>query len=266
MPWLQRPDTIMYWYYEGDKGLPPLLMIHGLGAPPELSFFSLIPSLKKTYRLILPSMRGQGNNLREGKADPRSLFSIRYPEMVVEDLIALLDTLSIGSASVVGYSLGGTVALLLAALQPMRISKLVLLSAAVKINPGPMLTIATLLSRPGLLPHVPDEVPVWLRQIIRYYNEKYILMGEAEVMSVRQGFLDTWIESIKRNIKKVKAKTLIVHGAKDEIVPVDASLYIHQNIKNSVLHIIPNVTHGLHNENTNVSLQISQWIQHFLKE
>ncbi|MHA1861457.1 MAG: alpha/beta fold hydrolase, partial [Candidatus Ranarchaeia archaeon] len=121
-------------------------------------------------------------------------------------------------------------------------------------------------SRPGLLPHVPDEVPVWLRQIIRYYNEKYILMGEAEVMSVRQGFLDTWIESIKRNIKKVKAKTLIVHGAKDEIVPVDASLYIHQNIKNSVLHIIPNVTHGLHNENTNVSLQISQWIQHFLKE
>ncbi|MCX7789953.1 MAG: 2-succinyl-6-hydroxy-2,4-cyclohexadiene-1-carboxylate synthase [Chloroflexaceae bacterium] len=102
---------------------PPLLLLHGFtGSAEERA--GLIPALAPLRQVIAVDLPGHGR--APAPADP-SCYTM---ERTVADLLALLDHLGHAACDILGYSMGGRVALHLAATAPARVRALVLESAS----------------------------------------------------------------------------------------------------------------------------------------
>lgn len=102
-------------HYELIGSGPPLLCLAGL-ASDGASWGPLTPLLADRFRLILIDNRGCGRTRVDG--------SFTLPDMA-SDAAALLDHLGIGETDLLGHSLGGVLALMLAAREPGRIRRVV---------------------------------------------------------------------------------------------------------------------------------------------
>ncbi len=106
---------------------PPLLLLHGFTGS-AVEWHAQFPAFAAVRWVILPDLIGHGAS--EAPHDP-ARYTMEY---CVADLLAMLDQLGIERADVLGYSLGGRVALQLAAAAPERIQRLVLESASPGIS------------------------------------------------------------------------------------------------------------------------------------
>jgi pimeloyl-ACP methyl ester carboxylesterase len=112
-------------YYEIHGSGRPLVLLHGgLGA--GSMFGSNLLALAKGHQVILVDLQGHGRTADIDR--PMTL------EAMSDDIVALLAHLGIAQADVMGYSLGGGVALLTAVRHPEAVRKLVLVSTALRSN------------------------------------------------------------------------------------------------------------------------------------
>ena len=106
---------------------PPLLLLHGFTGS-GASWAPQLETFRHHFDVVAVDLIGHGRS--DAPAGPE-----RYRiESAVADLVALLDTLAIARAAVLGYSMGGRVALHLALAAPERLSALVLESASPGID------------------------------------------------------------------------------------------------------------------------------------
>ncbi len=105
---------------------PPLLLLHGFTGSAR-SLNELAGGLARTHRVIVPDLVGHG-----GSDAPLDLAPYRM-ERCVEQLCSLLDALETGPVGVLGYSMGGRVALSLLVRAPERIRSAMLVSASAGI-------------------------------------------------------------------------------------------------------------------------------------
>src|SRR5207302_6620074 len=112
-------------YYEIHGTGHPLILLHGgLGAI-EM-FGPNLPALAEGHRVIAVDLQGHGRT-----ADVDRPISV---ETMAEDIAALIKKLGLEKPDVVGYSLGGGVALLVAARHPELVRKLVAVSTPFRRN------------------------------------------------------------------------------------------------------------------------------------
>ncbi|HXW80623.1 MAG TPA: alpha/beta hydrolase [Acidimicrobiales bacterium] len=90
----------------GPPGSPALLLLHGWMATAALNWYGSLEFLGRSFSVVAPNLRGHG---RQGRGAPP--FSV---EACADDLAALINELSLGPAIVVGYSMGGAIAQMLA--------------------------------------------------------------------------------------------------------------------------------------------------------
>ncbi|MDB5446822.1 MAG: alpha/beta hydrolase fold protein [Phenylobacterium sp.] len=116
----------------GGEARTPILCLHGLTRSSR-DFEAVAPWIAGQGRRVLAAdIRGRG---RSGyAADPASYQPVTY----AADMVALLDTLEIAQAIVIGTSMGGLVAMMLAAIAPPK------LAGAVLNDVGPQLSAAGL--------------------------------------------------------------------------------------------------------------------------
>jgi pimeloyl-ACP methyl ester carboxylesterase len=107
-------------FYECVGNGPPLLLIHGLGSSGDDWAFQR-DDFSRGHTVILPDLRGSGRS-----AKPSHVYSIR---MFADDLWTLLDAIGIATTAVLGFSMGGAVAIEMALTQPARVSKLIVCNA-----------------------------------------------------------------------------------------------------------------------------------------
>lgn len=96
-------------YAEGPANGPPLVLLHG-GSARWQSFQNIIPALAASWHLVAPDLRGHG---RSGWVPNRYRL-----QDYVDDVIALLVGQVGEPAALFGHSLGGMVALMVAAQRP----------------------------------------------------------------------------------------------------------------------------------------------------
>ncbi len=129
-------DGVPIHYIERGSGPAAAALIHGfLGH--TYSFRYLIPELAKDRRVVAVDLKGSGYSSRPQKGD----YSLTEQARLV---IRLMDKLGIDRASFVGHSLGGEVAMRLAANWPERVEKLVL-AASVSGDRIPSLPVTPLI-------------------------------------------------------------------------------------------------------------------------
>ena len=110
-------------YYESHGAGRPLILLHGGLGSGEM-FGPILPALAERHRVIAPDLQGHGRT-----ADIDRPIDMR---LMADDIAALIVHLGLEKADVLGYSLGGGVAMFLASRYPDKVDKLVLVSANVR--------------------------------------------------------------------------------------------------------------------------------------
>jgi pimeloyl-ACP methyl ester carboxylesterase len=97
-------------YYEVHGAGPPLILLHGAMGTIDSCFANLLPRLAATRQVVAVELQGHGRT-----ADVHRPLSYRQ---MAADTVALMSTLGIDAADLVGYSNGGGVALQIALDRP----------------------------------------------------------------------------------------------------------------------------------------------------
>jgi pimeloyl-ACP methyl ester carboxylesterase len=202
----------------------PLLMIHGNGGSIE-SFKNNIPYFSKKYKVIVADSRSQGKS--KDMSDSLSF------EMMADDEAALLDVLHIDSAYVLGWSDGGINALLLALRHPEKVIKLA--STGANLWPDSTAIISSL----------------WEEEKITYDSSKNKHFATAEEKNDWKLFLLDWFQpNITLNdLHSINCSSLIIGGDHD-LIKIEHTVLIYQNIPHAYLWIVPNSGHGTLIEHT----------------
>lgn len=87
--------------YPGPKDAPTVVLLHGLGATGLLNWFTSVDALSRNYNVVTMDHRGHGRGIK-----PARRFRL---EDCADDVAVLIDELGIGSAILVGYSMGGPI-------------------------------------------------------------------------------------------------------------------------------------------------------------
>jgi pimeloyl-ACP methyl ester carboxylesterase len=110
----------LYYETHGDDDGRPLILLHGGLGSGEM-FGPILPALAANHRVIAVDLQGHGRT-----ADIDRPLDIR---LMADDIAALIDHLGLDRPDVMGYSLGGGVALHTAVRHPEHVGRLVIVSA-----------------------------------------------------------------------------------------------------------------------------------------
>lgn len=202
---------------EYGQGMP-LLMIHGNGGSIR-AFAHNIPYFAAKYRVIAADSRSQGKS-----KDPGSVLTF---EMMADDEAALLDTLHIKAAYVLGWSDGGIVALELAMRHPDKVIKLAATGANVQ---------------PDASAFAPGLWDGWKKQYDA--NKDKIWKTDAERNRWKLFMLDWTQPNIPFDaLHAIGCPCLIICGDHD-LISIEHTVKIFQNIPNAELWVVPSSGHA----------------------
>ena len=218
-------DIEMYYVVRGEG--EPLLLLHGgggIGANWDLIF----PSPPEGYKLIVPDLRGHGRT-----TNPSGQFTFKQ---IALDVFALLDRLGIQRFKAIGMSLGAKTLLHVATQQPERVESMVLVSG----TPYFPATARSIMA--SLTPETRNEAE-WkqMRQWHTQGDEQIVAIWK-QMSSLKDSYDD--VNFTRPYLSTIKARTLIVHGDRDPLYPVNLAIEMYEAIPNSYLWVIPNGGHG----------------------
>ncbi len=114
-------------FVDAAGGDPPLVMLHGLSANAHCFSGLLAAGLSPRHRVVAPDLRGRGQSSK-----PATGYTVADH---AGDVLALMDALRLERVMLAGHSFGGYVAIYLAAKYPQRVGKLIVIDAAITLNP-----------------------------------------------------------------------------------------------------------------------------------
>ena len=220
---------------------PAVLFIHSLGVGGAWLYDAQIAALKDRYRCVAPDCRGHGATSYNGT------FSL--PD-VAADHKAVLDSLGIDKAHIVGLSMGGPIALVLNARWPDVARSMVFADSFARLrNPQAvqdrvyatqeavaymsMREFGAQYAGDRLMPTTPIE------RLDELADEVAKCPPKAYVDTVREVFT----RDVSGELAKVKVPTLVLVGDQDEATPMAESEFIRDGIAGATLEVIPGAGH-----------------------
>jgi pimeloyl-ACP methyl ester carboxylesterase len=114
-------------YIDAPGGEPPIVMLHGLSANAHCFAGLIDAGLSPRHRVIAPDLRGRGRSDK-----PATGYTLADH---ARDVLGLMDALGLERVMLAGHSFGGYVAIYIAAHFPERVEKLIVIDAAITLNP-----------------------------------------------------------------------------------------------------------------------------------
>ena len=129
--WFDSHDGLRLYsrVYAAAADSPVVLCLHGLMRNSR-DFGALAAQLAARYRVIVPDVRGRGFSAR----DPN--FNNYQIPVYLQDVLTLLAGLGAARVSIIGTSMGGLMAMLLAATHPKLVSRIVLNDVGPQVDPA----------------------------------------------------------------------------------------------------------------------------------
>ncbi len=220
----------MYYEIHG-QGEENLVLLHGFFGSGAI-WHPWLHLLTERYRVILPDLRGHGRS-----NNPSGVFTHRQ---AAQDILALCDGLGVDRFCAIGASTGG-MTLLHAALQaPDRLEAMVLIYATTHFPES---------ARRIMAYHDPAKLTPaeWAQEIAQ--RRTLHRRSDEQVRALREQFyafrLDTEDMALTDDdLARIRARTLVVHGDRDALFPVEIPLALYRGIPWAYLWILPGWGHG----------------------
>jgi len=221
------PINGMQMYFETRGESEPLVLLHG-GGGAGANWQLIFKEPPNGYRLVIPDLRGHGSS-----TNPSNEFTFRQSAL---DVFALLDHLGVNQFKSIGMSLGAKTLLHMATQQPARVEAMVLVSGT---------------------PYFPEQARAIMRQLnsdnhteaewrqMREWHKH----GDEQIRALwglPEVFKDSYTDMnfTPPYLSTIRARTLIVHGDRDPLYPVNLALEMYAAIPRAYLWVIPNGGHG----------------------
>ena len=219
-------NGVQLFYRDSGEGRP-LLLLHGFTGSGE-DWKHVFSGPIAGHRVIAPDLRGHGRS-----TNPPGVFKFAD---VARDIFALLDHLGIDRVHAIGMSAGANTLLHMATQQPSRVEAMIHVSGT---------------------PRFPDQA----RAIMKTMTEEGRTETEWTEMRGRHHRGDDQIRALWRHargfaldqddmnftasaLSTITARTLIVHGDRDPLYPVEQAVELYRGIPNASLWVVPNGGHG----------------------
>lgn len=242
-----------------------LVFLNGL-TQSTLSWFFMIPSFEKNFKIVLMDFVFQGQSTKDAEWK-------NFNEHA-KDVFELLNYLKINQPIICGISYGSLVAQHFAVNYPNKLNKLILLATfahktpyynAIELSWWNALKIGGYnLLLDIMLPSVLSEnyfsnpvIPIELMK----EGRKELNQNSTAILNLMQATKER--EDYRVELKKIIVKTLIIQGEKDLLLPIHLAQEVHKNINNSKFDIIKNAGHTL---NLEFVPQVCEKIHDFLNE
>ncbi|XP_037608418.1 valacyclovir hydrolase-like [Sebastes umbrosus] len=234
----QHVNGVDLYYERTGRGKHAVLLVPGAMGCPGIHFEHQMKSLnKERFTLVGLDPRGYGQSRPPARDLPPDFY-----EIDAKDGVDLMKALGFSKFSVMGWSAGGTVALIAAAKNPDLIKQLVVWGAKAFITEVDV-----------KIHNETRDVSTarWekIGPMTEMYGEKAFAKGWSDLLDAYSQFPNRPGGSICLELLPlISCPTLIVHGERDRIAPFFHSQLQHEHIKGSRLHIIPNGGHALHDD------------------
>jgi 3-oxoadipate enol-lactonase len=198
-------------------------------------------ALTDKYRVLRYDQRGHGGT--ETSPGPYTI------ELLAEDAAALLDVLGIDAVHLIGLSMGGFTAQMLATLHPEKVKSLCLCDTACIMGPKSLWNERIDNARSGGIEALVAGT------LERWFTPPFHTTGADQLEVVREMILGTGVEGyiacaeairdmdICGNLAKISAPTLVLVGESDPACTVEAAETLHNGIARSELVIISDAAH-----------------------
>jgi pimeloyl-ACP methyl ester carboxylesterase len=277
MPIAAIDDVTLDYEVHGEPGAPAVLLVMGLGMPAAMWPDEFVRTLlDRGLRVVTFDNRDSGASTRLarlpvpniGASMTRAMMGLRVTapysltDMAI-DAVAVLDAAGIDRAHVVGASMGGMIAQVVAALLPQRVATLTSIMSS-SGNPAPRVAFGDMRALQALM-RPPPEDPADIDAIVDHLMFVFSVIGspgfaqDAAVLRphlervARRGLyragtarqLAAILASGDRRpmLHNVEAPTLVIHGANDPLVPGAAGRDPARHIRGATLEIIDGMGH-----------------------
>jgi len=216
----------------------PLVLIHGLGE--RIEGWEFQRTLAEHFELIIPDLRGFGKT----RAPQNQDITINA---MAQDIVALLDHLSIRKAHILGFSMGGMVAQEIYKINPEKIDTLILASTLFYVPKW--LKKLLLLSNKRIIHHLTVE------KFKAFATSKCLYDKSNEhiqkVMPIWSDHLDGFLPGLmacfeidyRKTLKKITVPTLVISCNNDRICLPFNQIIMHKLIPSSNLYRIKEAGH-----------------------
>lgn len=233
----------LYFTEQGNGQAMPLVLLHGYPLNNTI-WAEQQHRLSDHYRVITPDLRGHGKN-----DAPLGVYEM---DLMARDVLALLDSLNIQQAAIMGHSMGGYVTLAAWKLAPERFVALGMIGSQAgadteeaRQNRYKMAEkVATEGSRPVaeaivpklFAPNLPqDESIIEQMRTIILSTKPDGIIGTLNGMAARPDFTGI--------LSQIKVPSLILTGDSDQLIPKERSLTMAEAIPNATLATVENAGH-----------------------
>ena len=213
-------------YYEVYGQGEPLVLLHGFtGTSADWALFRA--DLAQNYQLIIPDLRGHGRS-----TNPLPNFTFKQAAL---DVYGLLDQLGIEQFKAIGMSGGGKTLLHMATQQSARLKAMVLISVT-SYFPEQARTIMAQMT----VENQTEEAWKVMRQRHNGGDEQIRKLWEQG-----NAFKDSYddMNFTPPYLSTITAQTLVIHGDRDPLYPINISVELYTAIPHSYLWVVPNGGH-----------------------
>jgi pimeloyl-ACP methyl ester carboxylesterase len=217
----------------GTGKAPPLLFIHGAAGNASIWDFQeeYFRGKHRVYRLDLP---GHGKSTSDGE-DEISAYA-EWVRLAIEKLFPT------ERFALIGHSMGGAIAIELAAGSLIGIQALVLVGAGARLGVTPII-FKMLRENPEDFFHTIDRTAFCEQTSLQIRDRFIAVTRKCPLPTISRDFKACDRFDARERLKNVKVPTLVLCGEQDLLTPVKHSKVLHEGIADSSLVIIPGAGH-----------------------
>jgi pimeloyl-ACP methyl ester carboxylesterase len=215
-------DGARIWYAAYGSGSPVILLHGGLGHSGNWGY--QVPALvRSSYRVVLIDSRGHGRSTRDARP-------YTY-ELMASDVAAVMDTLKLDKAALVGWSDGACTSLVLASKSPARVAGVFFFACNMDPSGTKEFEFTPIIKR-CFSRHVKDY------EQLSATPDKFDEFSEAVGLMQR-----TQPNYSATDLAEIGVPVAIVHSEHDEFIKREHAEYLARSIPNAEFVFLPGVSH-----------------------